>query len=58
MTKAYTDNTNASDPPGGKRHNPAFHPDSKLPPEQGLEPPRPRKRKPASGARRAAKSKR
>jgi hypothetical protein len=37
MTRAYTDNTNAAEPPGGKRHNPSLARESLLPPEQGLE---------------------
>lgn len=37
MTKTYVDNTNASDPPGGKRHNVSFDAESKLPTEQGDE---------------------
>jgi hypothetical protein len=37
MTRAYTDNTNAADPPGGKRHNPSHARETLLPPEQGFE---------------------
>lgn len=36
MTKTrYTDNTNASDPPGGKTHNVKIGATDTLPPEQG-----------------------
>lgn len=54
MAKAYTDNTNAADPPGGKRHNPSIGADDELPPERGLKTagddsgPPAKKRKPAS----------
>lgn len=37
MIRAYTDNTNAADPPGGKRHNPSLARETLLPPEQGFE---------------------
>lgn len=36
MTKTrYTDNTNATDPPGGKTHNVKIGATDTLPPEQG-----------------------
>jgi hypothetical protein len=44
MTKGYTNNTLATNPPGGKRHNPAVAPDDRL------------RKEPASGKRRAADS--
>lgn len=55
MAKAYTDNTNASDPPGSKRHNPSFDAESELPSEQGLDEASKKKRKTALGKRAAAK---
>jgi hypothetical protein len=69
MTRAYTDNTNAAEPPGGKRHDPSLGRENLLPPEQGLERPArtktarktrtaqnktSRKKKPASSGRRVS----
>lgn len=62
MTRAYTDNTNAAEPPGGKRHAPSLGRENLLPPEQGLERPAKTtrkakiagKKKPASSGRRVS----
>lgn len=62
MTRAYIDNTNATEPPGGRRHNPSLTRETLLPPEQGLERPAKtarnaapaRKKKPASSGRRVS----
>jgi hypothetical protein len=55
MTKGYTNNTLATNPPGGKRHNPTVAPDDRLPTERGRED-EPKRKKSASSKRRAADS--